>query len=264
MKLLGQLQELLQVDDLVISPVADIAPGVVGLLDFPVDTLLGDAIRIVSIHRRCVDELGDHVLDEFRIAEGQRFPVLKDVAPVAFVGEQPVAELVLELDGKAVPGAARVAVAAAECNGKVFVAEPLQLRIAVRPDLRDQLIEVERIREAAEQGLTARVNAPVEMPHGLREVARRYVVLIVENAAAQDIEQHVRIMMAADGFLCRYLEAVACGHDAREFVVAHIDGTGDGALDIGFAQQPVSKRHDLGLRLLHVGHELPMLRLARR
>ena len=66
-------------------------------------------------------------------------------------------------------------------------------------------------------------------------------------------------MMSAGCFLCRNLEAVTRGHDACEFVVAHIDGAGNSALDIGFPLQPLAQRDDPGLRLLQVCNDLPML-----
>ncbi len=87
MKLLRQFEQFQQVDDLVVPPVADIAPGILRILDLPIDAFLGDAIRIVAVHRRCIDELGDHVFDELRIAERQCLPVLEDVAPVSLIGK---------------------------------------------------------------------------------------------------------------------------------------------------------------------------------
>ena len=117
-----ELQQLLQINDLVIAPVADIAPGVIRLFDFPVDTLFGNSIRVVAVHRGRVDELGDHILDKFRITERQRLPVLEDVAPVALVGQQSVAVFVFQLDRELVPGTARIAMAAAKRDRQVFVA----------------------------------------------------------------------------------------------------------------------------------------------
>ena len=131
MKRPRKLQQLLQIDDLVITPVADIAPRVVRLLDFPVDAFLGDPVRVVAVHRRRIDELGDDVFDKLGIAECQRLPVLENVAPVALVGQQPIAVFVFQFDGELVPGTTRVAVAAAEGDRQVLVAETRQLRVTL-------------------------------------------------------------------------------------------------------------------------------------
>ena len=130
MKLPGLFQELQQIDDLVVAPVADVTPWIVRFIDLPVDSFPGNAIRVVSIHGRSVDELGDDVLDELREAESQRLPVLEDVPPVALVGQQWFAASILQPDRELVPRATRIAVTATECDRQVLVAEPFQLRVA--------------------------------------------------------------------------------------------------------------------------------------
>ena len=60
----------------------------------------------------------------------QRLPVLEDVPPVAFVGQQRFAASVLQRDREPVPRAARIAVTAAEGDRQVLAAEPFQLRVA--------------------------------------------------------------------------------------------------------------------------------------
>ena len=50
MKPVGELQEFQKVDDLVVAPVADVAPGIVRLLDFPVDPLLADPVGVVAVY----------------------------------------------------------------------------------------------------------------------------------------------------------------------------------------------------------------------
>ena len=237
MKLLRQFEQFQQVNNLVVPPVSDVAPGVIGLLYFPIDTFLCYAIWIVSVDCRSIDELGDNVFDELRIAKGQCLPVLEDVAPVALVGKQPVARIVFQFNGEAVPGAARVAVAASEGDGQVFIAEPLKLRVAVRPDHRHELIEVDHVRQAAEQPLVTRIYVAVEVPYRMQEVARRDVVLVVENASTKCIEKNVCIMMRRNLFLRRNLESIDGSHDSSEFVVAHIDRARDDVLDIGFTLQ---------------------------
>ncbi len=44
-------KQLQEINDLMITPITDVGPGVLGLGFLPVDTLAGNAIRIVSVRR---------------------------------------------------------------------------------------------------------------------------------------------------------------------------------------------------------------------
>ena len=77
-----ELEELEEVDDLVIAPVTNVGPGVVGLNRFPLKAILEDAVGVVPVEGGGVEELENHALDEFRVGVDQGFPVLEDVAPV--------------------------------------------------------------------------------------------------------------------------------------------------------------------------------------
>ena len=116
----AEFEQLQQVDDLVITPIADVAPGVVGFLDFPVNAFLGDSVRVIAINGGGVDELRDHVLDEVGIAERERLPVLENIAPIALVGEQALAEFVFQSDRELVPWATRVTMTPAECDRQIL------------------------------------------------------------------------------------------------------------------------------------------------
>ena len=54
---------------MVITPVADMAPRIIWLFDFPVDALLGDAIRVVAIKRRGVDKFRNNVFGKLWVAK---------------------------------------------------------------------------------------------------------------------------------------------------------------------------------------------------
>ncbi len=56
-----------QVDDLMVAPVTDVRPGVIGFWHFPVDPVVGDAIRVVPISGCGVQKHSDHVLNILRI-----------------------------------------------------------------------------------------------------------------------------------------------------------------------------------------------------
>ncbi len=85
MELVRDLQEFLQVDDLVVAPVANVSPGTARTWLFPLDPSAGHSIRVVSIGGRGADEAADHTLHVFGIAVGQCLPVLKDVAPIPLI-----------------------------------------------------------------------------------------------------------------------------------------------------------------------------------
>ncbi len=68
-----------------------------------------------------------HTLNIFWVRIGQRFPVLENVTPIAFVIEALRAVFFFDVDGKAVPGSAWIAVAAAEGQRQVSVAQADQV-----------------------------------------------------------------------------------------------------------------------------------------
>jgi hypothetical protein len=57
---LAGFQQLEQVDHLVVAPVADVAPGVVGVDHLPVDAVAADAVGVVAIGRHRADKGRDH------------------------------------------------------------------------------------------------------------------------------------------------------------------------------------------------------------
>ena len=87
MHLLRYLQQLLQVDNLMIAPIANIGPRVFRLWHLPLDAGAGDAIRIITVGGGGIEEFGDDARDVVGIGQGQRLPVLEDIAPVALVIE---------------------------------------------------------------------------------------------------------------------------------------------------------------------------------
>ena len=98
--LLPRLEQAQQVDDLVVAPVADVAPRVVGVGHLPVDAVARDAVGVVAVDRRRVDELGDDVGEVAGERLQQRLPVLEDVAPVALVRQQLAALVVADVGSR--------------------------------------------------------------------------------------------------------------------------------------------------------------------
>ena len=65
------LQELLQVDDLVVAPVADVGPRVALVRHLPLDAVAGDPVRVVAVRRGRAQEDADHPV---RRTPGRRTP----------------------------------------------------------------------------------------------------------------------------------------------------------------------------------------------
>jgi hypothetical protein len=103
----------------VIAPVPDVCPGIVRFGLFPIQARAGNAIGIVAICGRGVQKHADHVFNIFRVGTGQRFPVLENVTPIAFVIEPLGSIRVFDLDRKPIPRTAWIAMSAAEGEGQV-------------------------------------------------------------------------------------------------------------------------------------------------
>ena len=128
-----QLEQSEQVTDLMVAPVADVRPGIPRLEDLPVHARSGDVVRVVPVGGRGVDELADHAVQVLGKGEAESFPVLEDVAPVPLVVQTFRSIGVLQLDREVIPGAAGVAMAPAERDGKVLLTQPLQLQVSTFP-----------------------------------------------------------------------------------------------------------------------------------
>ena len=96
--LITDLQQAEQIDDLMVTPVTDIRPRVLGFDHLVVQSLVGDAIGVVAVGRRGVEKLGNNMVDIERITVGEGFPVLEYVTPVALVSHHRLALLVLHAD----------------------------------------------------------------------------------------------------------------------------------------------------------------------
>ena len=202
---------------MVVAPVADVRPGVVGLNLFPLKAILEHAIRVVAVEGGGVEELENHALDELGVGVHERFPVLEDVAPVALVVQNlRPGLLVAQVDGEAVPRTAGVAVTATELQGQVLCAQALEVEVVVLSCLRLQKGEIKLLRPSGHQlGLLEEhlVVGPVDVGH---EVGAFDRVVLVEDAATHDVEHGVREVADVASAVGRQLEAVACGDKLDE------------------------------------------------
>ena len=96
--MITEFQEFEQIDNLMISPIADIGPRVLGFNHFIVNAFVRDAVRVITVRSSCIQELSDNMIDEQGIGIGERFPVLEDIAPVTLICHYGFAVLVLHAD----------------------------------------------------------------------------------------------------------------------------------------------------------------------
>ena len=219
-----ELEEFQQVDDLVVAPVTDVRPRVVGLDGLPFEAVLEHAVGVVPVEGGGVEELEDHALDELGIGVDKGFPILEDVAPVALVVEDLGAVfLVAEVDGKPVPRAARVSVAAAELQRQVLGAQALEVEVLGLGGLLLQEEEVELFGPRGHGLLFLEedlVVGPVDVGH---EVGPLDGVVLVEDAAAHDVEHRVREVSDVAAAVGRELQAVAGRDQGDEALGAFLD-----------------------------------------
>ena len=257
-----QHEEPQQVNQLVVSPVADVRPRVVGLDGLPVDALASDPVRVVAVGRRGVDEGRDDALQVAGVRAAERLPVLEDVAPVALVASLPVAVVRLDVDREVVPGTAGVAVAAAEAERQVRRAEALHLGAGVCRH-RVERLDGEALRQDVEApGVGARQRRVVVgdvRPHVLADDA----VTLVEDAASHDVEQHVHAVAGRGHRLAGDLLAVRARDELPEPLRARLDVCVDLRAERVRVREAVCQADHVGGVLLDVGHEVPGLRLAR-
>ena len=130
--------------------------------------------------------------------------------------------------------------------------------IAESADRRAQLTQFDLFRQRLQHRAMAGENLAVEKSDGAREVPSGNAILVVEDAAAQNVEQHVGVVMHRHGLLGAGLEAVAARHDAPQFVSAAFDRAGYRLAQARGLAQLVAQRHDLALAALQVGNDLPL------
>ena len=109
-----EFEQFEQIDNLMVSPVADIRPRVLGFNHFVVNAFVRDAVGVISVRGSGIEELSDDMIDEQGIGIGQCFPVLEDIAPVALVGHDGLTVFVLHAYVEEVPRSGGVTVTTAE------------------------------------------------------------------------------------------------------------------------------------------------------
>ena len=221
--LLGVFEQLEQVDDLVVAPISDTGPGVMGLRHFPIDAPARDPVGVVAVRGRSIEEPRDHARGEAGERLGQGLPVLENVPPIALIIEHPPARRVPGGDGEAVPRPARVAVAPAEGQGQVFTADSLETRVGRLARRLDQLRVSESCGQAAGQAFPARDHGGRGRTHMVVEIAAVDFLPVGENAPAHHIAERVGVVPRGSHGQRGDLQPVGAADDPFEFFGAFPD-----------------------------------------
>ena len=102
--LVTNLQQAQQIDDLMVSPIADVRPRVLRFDHFPVEALIRNAVGIIPVRSGRIEELRNDMINIERIGVRESFPVLEDIPPVALVSHYGLPVLVLHMDCEHIPG----------------------------------------------------------------------------------------------------------------------------------------------------------------
>ena len=221
----GGFQEPREVGDLMIAPVADVAPGVVRFGNFPVDAFAGDAIGIEPIGRRGVEELGDDVFAPGGVGEQQGFPVLEDVSPVAFVGQSSSAIGLGDSDVECIPGSTGITVAAAEPERQIFKGQSFQGEIVLVPGFLEKLRAFDPFVRivCVEPGSMLRCPRCVSFFHESNPVSPGKPGGVGEDSASHVVEQGVHPMVGIEDAVAGALQAIGVGDDGIHRLAGGVD-----------------------------------------
>src|SRR5579871_1438866 len=130
-----------------VAPIADVAPRIARVADLPVHAVARDAIRVVAVRCRRVEKNGYDLIEQRRVTLRQTLPILKYVAPIALIGQNRIAVLIFQLNGKAIPRSARITVAPAERQRQIFVRQTEKLTVVLASNFLMQFLERQRRRQ---------------------------------------------------------------------------------------------------------------------
>jgi len=188
----------------------------VGVVGLPLEALPQDAVGIVPVGGGAGQELGDHGLQEGGVAEGQRLPVLEDVPPVALVVVELGTAGLAHLDGEDVPGAAGVAVAAAEGQRQVLPSQPLQVGVPAGLQGRQEVPALGSLLQRGQERLVAGGKVAVGRGQEAPEVVPGDAGAQPGHSAPHDVEQGVGEVPAGAAFVLAGLEPVGAGHPPQK------------------------------------------------
>ena len=211
----AQFQQLGEVDDLVIAPIPDVGPRVIGFRHLPIDAGVRDTVRVVAVDGGGIDERADHRFDELGIGPGQRLPVLEDVPPVPLVAQLRVVAPA-QHDVELVPGSRGIAVSAAEGKRQELAHQAHEMRAARLRSPHGQVRQGDRLGKTGPRLGVFLEQTPAARPQKARQVLPTYVVVARRHPAAHRVEERIGGVVATGHLVGAVLQAVHRGHDARQ------------------------------------------------
>ena len=205
-----------------VPPITDVRPWILGFNHFVFYSFAGYLVRIVAVCGSGVEEFCNDMIDIKRVGNGQRFPVLEDIAPIALIGYNRIALFVLHTNIEQVPRPRRVTVTATESQGQVFVVFAEFLRIV-----------------------------------SIRCLRR--IIQIV--AAAHGVKQHIGKMSCIVMLISRLLDTVVLCHDAPQCVGGLLHGRFDMTDSIGLRNKTHEFMYRYGI-LRHIADVVPSERMS--
>ena len=223
-----EFEKATEVDNLVVAPVSDVRPRVFGFDNLPVDSLGGYLVWVVAIDGGGVEELGDNAIDIVGVRDRQGFPVLEYVAPVALVGDEPLAVLVVDADVKEIPRATGVSVSAGECEWQVLHKETVQLMVLLRKHQFFETAVGNLLGQSAKEAAVLLCEGAVERGDMLGKSGTVYRIVVTIKASAHGVEERVGEMACHACLIGCVLDAVVLPDDSAKGGC----GLGDGGLHL--------------------------------
>ena len=257
----AKLDEFGEVDDLMVAPIADVRPRVVGIDNFPIDTFGCNAVRVVAIGRGCVEELGNDSVDVIGIRGRQGFPVLEDVTPVALIGNERFAFFVLDTDIEAVPRSRGIAMSARECQRQILHEQAVQLMIHAIDNTLLEFAAAHLFGQRAEERFVLLVQRMVEHLYMMRKIGSVDSIIVGIISSAHGVEEHVGKVACVLRLIASGLQAVVVRDDTAQVGGGSLQGFKHDLLVVGFVDLAKHLMY-VGRIFLHIHYEHPLPTLA--
>ena len=212
-----KLQQLLEINHLMVAPVAELCPRVRRVRTLPVNPLPGNAVRVKAVNGHGIDKLRHHIGNVLRVRYQQGFPVLENITPVALVVQHLVAVPISQGDVELIPRTGRVTMPAGENHRQVFHVQPGQLAVSrcknlcLQGLLGNRLLpcRLRRFRHISQQPCRLIIFSCASLLDKGKKICHINPAIMGKEAAPHDIENHVGTMVDACHLVSRGLNAVS-------------------------------------------------------
>ena len=251
-----EFEQAAEVDNLVVAPVADVRPRVLGLYHLPVYALGGNLIGVVAVNGSGVEKLRDDTVRIERVRQGERLPVLEDVAPVALISNDTLAFGVIDTDVKQVPRARRVAVAAGEGQRQILQEEAMELAILTVQHALLQRRVVHLLGQLRQESAVAFCQSTVEVSDMAGKGAGVDAVVVAIEPAAHGVEEGVGEVACHARLVGGLLYAVVLPYNSPQVVGGLLHGFLYLFYGVGL-REALHTRPDLGSVERHIAYLVP-------